>query len=317
MPSSRDARVLLREPAVVAQDLERGARESVVQLARDQLVHRRVDARRPLAERVGELAERVELHRLDARSRDRRAAGGRADPRWPGGRCACACARGAAGCRTAAACAWSTPSMLRSWNSVAFATVQPSFSSPTRFSRGTLHVLEEDLVEAGVAGHLHERAHGDAGRLHVDQDVRDAAVLRRLGIGAHQAEHPVGVLRARGPDLLAVDDELVADELGAGAQRRQVGAGARLGVALAPDLVGGEDLRQVAPPLLLGAVRDQRRPDHLDAHHADEARRARAHHLLVDDRLPHDVGALAAVLARPAHGDVAGLVQLALPRLRA
>jgi len=31
------------------------------------------------------------------------------------------------------------------------------------------HVLEEDLVEAGVARHLHERAHADAGRPHVDQ----------------------------------------------------------------------------------------------------------------------------------------------------
>ena len=118
-----------------------------------------------------------------------------------------------------------------------------------------------------------------------------------LGIGAHEAEHPVGELRVRRPHLLAVDDELVADELGARLERRQVGAGARLGVALAPDLVGGEDLRQIAPALLLGAVRDQRRADHLHAHHADQPRRARPHHLLVDDRLAHDVGALAAVLA--------------------
>src|SRR5262249_23702131 len=47
----------------------------------------------------------------------------------------------------------------------------------------------------------------------------------------------------------------------------------------------------------------------------DEAGRARADHLLVDDGLAHDVGALAAVLARPPHREVAGVVHLALPGL--
>src|SRR5262245_17842952 len=37
------------------------------------------------------------------------------------------------------------------------------------------------------------------------------------------------------------------------------------------------------------------------------------HHLLVDDRLAHDVRALAAVLARPAEREVARLRDLALP----
>ena len=78
-------------------------------------------------------------------------------------------------------------------------------------------VVEENLVEALVAGHLHQRAHGDAGSFHIDQNVGNPAMLGRLGIGAHQAEHPVGILRARGPDLLAVDDELVAMDFGAGA----------------------------------------------------------------------------------------------------
>src|SRR5581483_12063526 len=45
-------------------------------------------------------------------------------------------------------------------------------------------------------------------------------------------------------------------------------------------------------------------------------RRARPHHLLVDDRLAHQVRALAAVLAGTAHREVAGLPHLPLPRLR-
>ena len=240
MPPSRDPRVLLREPPVVADDLDRGAREIWwFSSQRDELVHRRRDARRPLAERIGELAVRLELHGLDA---DREVGEPLAHERVLGRRAAaslCACGEAQQIVRSCCCVRVVDASMLRSWNSVAFATVQPSCSSPTRFARGTSHVLEEHLVEAGVARHLHQRAHGDAGRLHVDQEVRDAAVLRRLGIGAHEAEHPVGVLRARRPDLLPVDDELVAVELGARPERRQVGARARLGVALTPDLLGG------------------------------------------------------------------------------
>src|SRR2546422_10073410 len=67
--------------------------------------------------------------------------------------------------------------------------------------------------------------------------------------------------------------------------------------------------------MLLSAVLDERRADHRDAEQADQPRGPRAHHLLVDDRLAHDVGALAAVLARPGERQIAGLVDLPLPGL--
>src|SRR5437870_1735151 len=70
-----------------------------------------------------------------------------------------------------------------------------------------------------------------------------------------------------------------------------------------------------ASPVFFGAELDQRRPDHLDAHHADESGGARQHQLLIDDRLLHHIGAVAAVLLRPAHRDVAAIVELALPVL--
>jgi hypothetical protein len=41
--------------------------------------------------------------------------------------------------------------------------------------------------------------HGDARRLHVDQQERNALLLLGLGVGAHQAEDHVGVLAQRGP----------------------------------------------------------------------------------------------------------------------
>jgi hypothetical protein len=63
-------------------------------------------------------------------------------------------------------------------------------------------------------------------------------------VGAAQAEDPVGVLRQRGPGLLAVDDPAVALALGLGLERGEVRARARLGKALAPPVVDIGDARQ-------------------------------------------------------------------------
>ena len=65
------------------------------------------------------------------------------------------------------------------------------------------HLVEEDLVEVRVAGDLTQRADVDAGRVHVDDERRDAVVLRRGGVAAEQAETEVAVVRTAGPDLLA------------------------------------------------------------------------------------------------------------------
>jgi len=47
-------------------------------------------------------------------------------------------------------------------------------------------VLEEHLVEMAVTVQEDQRAHRDPGGFHVDQQVGDAVVLWRLGVGAHQ-----------------------------------------------------------------------------------------------------------------------------------
>ena len=111
---------------------------------------------------------------------------------------------------------------------------------------------EEDLVELGLAGDLAQRPHLDPGRVHVDDQVREPRVPLRLGVAAREQDAEVGEVRERRPDLLAVDDEVAVLDARARAHAREVGAGARLGEPLAPDLLGGEDLRQVARLLLLG-----------------------------------------------------------------
>ena len=81
-------------------------------------------------------------------------------------------------------------------------------------------VGEEHLGELGSARDVAQRPDLDAGRVEVDDQHRDALVLRHVGIGADVAEalrRDHGVAR---PDLLPVDDEAVAVVHGPG---RQVG----------------------------------------------------------------------------------------------
>jgi hypothetical protein len=55
-----------------------------------------------------------------------------------------------------------------------------------------------------------QRPDGDARGLHVDQEHRDAAVFRCIGVGTRQHEDPVREVCVAGPDLLAIDHEVVA-----------------------------------------------------------------------------------------------------------
>ncbi|MNN23784.1 hypothetical protein D3C81_1371920 [compost metagenome] len=90
-------------------------------------------------------------------------------------------------------------------------------------------------------------------------------MLLRREIGAHQAEDPVGLVGIRGPDLLAADHKMVALILGARLQRGQVGAGVGFGIALAPADFAARNPGQVFALLRLGAIFQQRGPEHGDA----------------------------------------------------
>jgi hypothetical protein len=176
-----------------------------------------------------------------------------------------------------------------------------------------LDVGEEDLVELRLAGDLAERAHLDAGRLHVDDQVGEPLVALRVRIATADKDAVVGDVSERRPDLLAVDDERAVLSLDRGANCREVGSGARLREALAPDLLGRKDLRQVATLLLLGSVRHDRWAGHAEPDHAHVLRRLRPGELLEHDRLVAVRCAAAAVLLGPGQAGVARLVHLPAP----
>src|SRR5439155_16699433 len=132
------------------------------------------------------------------------------------------------------------------------------------------------------------------------------AVLLALeaGLGAHQAENPVGHVRERGPRLLAGDDIVLAVAHGASAKRREIRARAWLRIALAPEILAVVDARQESLLLRVGAELQQ----HRRAHHQTERNqrgRARITARLLEDVTLDDVPAGAAPFLWPGRSDPA------------
>src|SRR5438477_4715290 len=99
-----------------------------------------------------------------------------------------------------------------------------------------------------------DRPHRNTRRLHVYQQKRDSLLpLSRLRIGAYETEAPIGVMRGRGPDLLAVDDIIIAVVLGGGLQRGEVRPRSRFRETLVPPIIDIGGARQKPLLLLLGA----------------------------------------------------------------
>src|SRR6266404_204819 len=184
---------------------------------------------------------------------------------------------------------------------------------PNQILLRNCHVLEEYLVEVPVAVEQDERAHGDARRLHVDQEIADALMFRRVGVGAHQEKAPIGEMRARRPYLLPVDDEVLASIDCAGSEAGEIAARVGLGIALAPQLVGAEYPRQVALLLLFGPPVDQGRTQQVQRARGRQYRGSGAEIFLVKDDLLHKAGAPPAIFLGPRDPDPAGSVHRLLP----
>ncbi len=180
---------------------------------------------------------------------------------------------------------------------------------------GAAGVVEEHLAELGRAVGLGDAADLDAGLAHRHQQVRDALVLGRVGIGAGEQEAVVGVVATGGPHLLAVDDPLVAVEHRRRLQAGQVGAGVGLAEALAPAHLAAQDLGQELPLLLLGPPLQQRRPDERVAEEVGPHRRLGPGELLGDHDALHRRQPLAAVLLGPGGADPTAAVELRRPLL--
>ena len=106
---------------------------------------------------------------------------------------------------------------------------------------------------------------------------------------------------------------MVALVLDPGARGGEVAAGVGLGEALAPDLLGAEDLREVALLLLLRAPGDDRRARHAEPDHPDVRRRLGARELFEEDGLVAVRRTRAAVLLRPGETGVACGAELLAP----
>ena len=180
-----------------------------------------------------------------------------------------------------------------------------------------LHIGEEDLVD--LVAHRRpsavdqvDRVERDARRLHVDQQEGDALLTLALVGGADETEYPVGEVCVGRPDLLAVHDVVIALALGPGAQGREVGARARLGISLAPQFLGGRDLRQEALLLRVAAELHQDGRHHLDAERR-KIGRIGARHLHLEDELLSRGPARSTVFLRPVGAEPALAGQLLLP----
>jgi hypothetical protein len=113
--------------------------------------------------------------------------------------------------------------------SVCIAIFHPSPRSLREVLLGHDDVVEEELAELRVAGDLGHGPQLHAGRAHVHDQHRDAAVRGHGLIGAGEHPAPARELAPGHPRLLSAEDEVVIALDGARAQRREVGPGLGLG----------------------------------------------------------------------------------------
>ena len=137
-----------------------------------------------------------------------------------------------------------------------------------------LDVIEELLAELGVPVDLPDGLHGHAGLVGLDGEPGQAPMLRDVPVGPGQAHPVVGVIRPARPDLRPVEDPAVAIPGGPALDARQVRSGDRLGEELDPELVAGQDPRDVAAKELGRGVHEHGRAAHLEGRRCPAAPRS-------------------------------------------
>ncbi len=129
---------------------------------------------------------------------------------------------------------------------------------------GAAGIGEEHLVEVRLPRHHLDRTNLDTGLAHVDEEERDATVLRLVRGGARQHEDVVREVALGGPDLLTVDDPLVTVEHRTTAEVAEIAARRRFAVTLAPQVLPAQHLREVVVLLLLGPPLQHGVAEHAD-----------------------------------------------------
>ena len=168
-------------------------------------------------------------------------------------------------------------------------------------------ILKNDFVELIHPAHLLDLIAGDALGLHGNEERRQAVPAIFLGRrrGAEQADHVVGLVRVRGPDLGAVD-QVAAVGLGRlGLGGEQIRAGARLAHTDAELNLALDDARQDIGFDLLRTVLDDGRAALPVGGEVDAGRRV-GDAKLFGQNIAFEEAALApAVFLRPGHADPA------------
>jgi len=121
------------------------------------------------------------------------------------------------------------------------------------------HIGEEDLAEMTIGRHVLDRPHFDPGSVHRHDDFADTGVRRTLLRRPTDQVTELADFAEACPDLLAVDDELVALAHGSGLQTCEIAAGVGLAHSDAPRRFTGDDARKEGRLLIRGAVGQQRR----------------------------------------------------------
>ena len=139
-------------------------------------------------------------------------------------------------------------------------------------------------------------------------------MLRRVGVGSRQQDPELRVVCERRPDLLPVDDELVAVADGLCPNAGQIASRTRFAEQLAPDLLAREHRRDEPPLLLLGAVHDEDRAAVPGPDGVDGLLDLGPLQLVLDDELRERV-CVEAPRLRPVRDDVSGFGQFAAIRV--
>ncbi|CAI8235022.1 MAG: Uncharacterised protein [Alphaproteobacteria bacterium] len=95
------------------------------------------------------------------------------------------------------------------------------------FGRHT-HIGQKHFIDFMAAINGDDRLHFNARCVHIDEQEGNAFLRLALAAGAHKAEHPIGMLRQSGPNLMAINDIFIAIQFGFGFQTGKVRTGTGL-----------------------------------------------------------------------------------------
>ena len=177
------------------------------------------------------------------------------------------------------------------------------------------NIVEEHFVEMRFSVDLAQWPDRDPWRRHGNDDCRYSSVFGHVQIGTKDTQTKIAVVRAAGPDLLTVDHEHVIATLGSCPDRGEVGAGIWLAPELAPDLVSAEHRPEVALPLRIATVSDDRGANHSQTDAEVLHRDVVAGQLLTEDDGLKRARPAPSVFSGPGERRPSGLGELALPRL--